>query len=165
LTEIGEYSVILCIFVRCLLSQSRTQLQSYLHEKSNCNLLAAQLLHEHARYAAVPHCAYYACLQQIKYILCVKFGKYCEDSELSGKSTHVVIWNEFLIQEKLWNKIYQTLTNEELVSIKKNFDLLKLNRIECDYNHHRRCTIHISEKSMDLAIQIRHFHEKLSIEF
>jgi hypothetical protein len=129
-------------------------LQSHLNDKSICNLKAAQLLHEHERYAAVPHCAYSACLQQIKYILCDKFQKYCDDDEIKGKNTHVVIWNEFSREINRWNEENQVFASEELVLVKLNFYLLKLYRIVCDYDHHKSCTHIISKESMDLAIQI-----------
>jgi uncharacterized protein (UPF0332 family) len=139
-------------------------LQSYLKEKSNCNLLAAQLLHEHQRYAAVPHCAYYACLQQIKYILCVKFNKYCDDNELSGKNTHVVIWNEFWKQINIWNEEYQILSRLETVLLEKYFINLKINRINSDYNHKSIGNLYLSEESLNFAVEFTYIIQKISYE-
>lgn len=161
LTETRECSTTFCIFVQCVSSQNKHPLQSYLNEKSNCNLLAAQLLHEHQRYAAVPHCAYYACLQQIKYVLCVKFNKYCDDNELSGKNTHVVIWNEFWRQTKLLNSELQLLTYAELVIIKNNFDNLKTGRVISDYSHENRVDFLLSKESINLAFEFFHIIEKI----
>jgi hypothetical protein len=136
-------------------------LQSFLNDKSNCNLKAAQLLHEHERYAAVPHCAYYACLQQIKYILCVKFQKYCNDNELRGRNTHVVIMDEFLLQIRFWNKEYQFLTKQEIVVLKTNFETLKSNRISSDYNHQDGSSLLISKQSLRLAFEFTNIIQKI----
>jgi hypothetical protein len=73
---------------------------SYLLAKSQANLVAAQLLHEKGIYAAVPHCAYYSCLQRMKYELCVQFKVLCDDDarEIKAKSSHVLIRDRFMEQ-------------------------------------------------------------------
>jgi hypothetical protein len=126
---------------------------SYLLDKSQTNLEAAQLLHQFNKYAAVPHCAYYSCLQRIKYELCVHYHIYCDDnsSELRGKSSHQALWNTFheqIAASDIWG------TND-IRDIKSCLDFLKSRRLRADYFHLGLCTEKDSMDSLIFAIQFR----------
>jgi hypothetical protein len=125
---------------------------SYLLDKSQTNLEAAHVLHQIHKYAAVPHCAYYSCLQRIKYELYIRYHYYCDDnsSEVKGKSSHNVIWEKFMQQIEA----SQLLTDVELLELRNQFGKLKLNRIISDYNHHDQSTPTLSDESLSLAHQL-----------
>jgi hypothetical protein len=107
---------------------------SYLLEKSQANLVAAQVLHEKGIYSTVPHCAYYSCLQRMKYELCVQFGVFCDDEgrELKGKSTHALIRDRFM--QACSDKI-DALSTTEQRTLYVSYTELKTYRNKLDYHH------------------------------
>jgi hypothetical protein len=136
-------------------------LERFLNDKSNCNLKAAELLHAHERYAAVPHCAYYACLQQMKHILCVKFQQFCNDNEPRGRNTHVVILDEFIKHTKKYNNQFQKASLQEIIEFEVYFFSLKTYRIHSDYYHSVGCESDNSMKSIELANKIINLIQKI----
>lgn len=46
----------------------------YLKNKSEINIYSAELLHKNNCYSSSTHCAYYSCVQLMKYIICNKIG-------------------------------------------------------------------------------------------
>ena len=46
----------------------------YLKNKSDINISSAELLYKNNLYSSSVHCAYYSCIQLMKYIICHKIG-------------------------------------------------------------------------------------------
>jgi uncharacterized protein (UPF0332 family) len=135
-----------------LVPRFQTILQSFLGQKSDINLKAAHLLHDNECYAAVPHCAYYACLQRMKYILCKEFNVYCEDDskDLRDKGSHQAIIKEFKLKIKTYNKV----NSHQVRILLDNFYKLKTYRENSDYNHTYDCTKEKSNNTIDLVNEL-----------
>ena len=69
-----------------------------LKDKSDLNLAAAELLYQESIYPAVVHCAYYSCVQLMKYICLNSIGKSEDDlRDLSiqlKQGSHEVLINQ-----------------------------------------------------------------------
>jgi uncharacterized protein (UPF0332 family) len=75
---------------------------SILKNKSEINLLAAEMLHGNSLYPSVIHCSYYSTFQLMKFIWLEKMGK--DENELrslsnksSDKGSHEVLINEIVM--------------------------------------------------------------------
>lgn len=103
-----------------------------LKNKSDINILAAELLHKQSYYPSVVHCAYYSCIQFMKHIWLTEMNKTEEDlRQLNQNSTDGS-------HEVLINEIKKNLTMQKLDSSSRVFykDILQLKRlrVNADYD-------------------------------
>ena len=104
-----------------------------LKNKSNENLVAANLLIQNGKYASSVHCAYYSCLQLIKHIINKYVGKSykMQDGEAfhHRKSSHGYLLNE--IVKNLNQKNGVNFAN----TVRRAFFELKDDRLKADYQN------------------------------
>lgn len=94
----------------------------HLKNKSEINITAAEFLHKQCLFPAVAHCAYYSCLQFMRYIWVNKMGKELHDIGSSSRTlkigSHDVLINEirdFLKQKSLNYRDF----NNNILELKK----------------------------------------------
>lgn len=104
---------------------------SYLRNKSEINIAAAEHLDSESIYSPVAHCAYYSCYQFMKHIWLNKMNKTDDDLTLLTRNTkegsHEVLINEII--KYLKNK------NHEIRSFKTEIVSLKKLRHKSDYEN------------------------------
>ncbi len=103
---------------------------SNLKNKSEINIESAQMLQDKCYYPSVIHCAYYSCVQYMKYIAINKLNKTNEQIEqervAEGKGTHQYLINLFTLE-------FQSETREKKNTFKEIKNLKKL-REKADYS-------------------------------
>lgn len=104
---------------------------NHLLEKSKENLISAKLLIDSGFYNSSLHCAYYSCLQLIKYVL-IEFHDYYEfdfdnDSTKNKGGTHKYIIGS------LTTAISINITAQKANRYKEDLNKVKLRREEIDY--------------------------------
>lgn len=100
----------------------------HLKNKSELNLGAAELLHKQSYYPSVVHCAYYSCVQLMKYIWLSSMGK--SEAELrilnnnSREGSHEVLINQIrdYIKSKSLNEREFNTTILQLKRLRVNAD-------------------------------------------
>lgn len=129
---------------------------SYLRQKSEFNITAAQFLIEKNLYAPSIHCSYYSCLQLLKVVVKEFIGINYDDQEseiLSGNSSsHRYVIDKVLDEIKIKNRF-------EYLDMRRNITDLKLFRERSDY-----CDIEIdiskSQNAFKRATEIRDYLTK-----
>lgn len=108
---------------------------SQLKAKSELNRAAADILQDKSYYPSVVHCAYYSCIQRIKYILLSKYNLTEADllqerTALSSTTSKPLGLHEYLI-----NKITKELLKNKKDWKSFNTDILQLKklRVNSDY--------------------------------
>ena len=117
--------------------------------KSLENTKAAQELVNKRLYSASVHCAYYSCLQHIKYILHNKLNfDYAKQDNNTGKDSHLVIIDEII------NKAPTSHQGKEIQNI---IQWLKAERKRADYS----VEIISDTESLDVIRKSETLHFKL----
>jgi len=102
----------------------------HLKNKSELNLGAAELLHQYSYYSSVVHCAYYSCIQLMKYTWLNSMGKSDNDlrnlNNSSSQGSHEVLINQIkiFIQSKSQNG---RVFNRDILQLKRL-------RVNADYD-------------------------------
>lgn len=101
----------------------------HLKSKSEINLSAAELLHEHSHYPSVIHCAYYSCIQLMKHAWLNTMGKTEEDlrglNSRTREGSHEVLINQM--------KIFIKSRSREDRDFNRTILELKRLRVDADY--------------------------------
>lgn len=125
-----------------------------LKEKSNFNMLSAELLAKETYHASSVHCAYYSCFQLLKYTIKEYFEEsYSEQDNQrasNGQGTHQFVINY------VYNEIVSIAGIHEGRQIKRKIDDLKQFRIESDY-HDIEVDSGKSDKAINKAKEIRDY--------
>jgi len=126
---------------------------SYLKAKSEFNKSAAELLYDNNLYAPCVHCAYYSCLQLIKFLIkdfmSIDYPDQKIESDSLKQNSH-----EYVIK-KLLSEIHK-LSRFDYLDLRRNIYDLKSFREISDYEN-QIVDIDISKKSIDKANDIRSY--------
>jgi uncharacterized protein (UPF0332 family) len=126
---------------------------SYLKAKSEFNKSAAELLYDNNLYAPSVHCAYYSCLQLIKFLvkdfMNVDYPDQKIESDYLKQNSH-----EYVIG-KLLNEVHG-LNRFDYIDLRRNIYDLKSFREISDYEN-QIVDIDLSKKSIDKANDIRSY--------
>lgn len=119
---------------------------SKLREKSEFNILAANILLKQSLFAPSIHCSYYSCFQLMKFTIKYFFGE-DYDTQVSNISNSLQGSHSYVIS--LMYKELTSLSNlEESRKFKRKIMDLKLLRAESDYDN-----IEIDFEKSDLAFK------------
>lgn len=126
---------------------------SYLKAKSEFNESAADLLFDNHLYAPSVHCAYYSCLQLLKFLikdfLNIDYPDQKKECDFLKQNSH-----EYVIK-KVLNEIH-TLSTFDYIDLRRNIYDLKSFREISDYEN-QIVDIDLSKKSIDKARDIRSY--------
>jgi hypothetical protein len=139
---------------------------SHLSTKSQISLLAANSLIIANLHNSSIHCAYYACLQMVKYYLLTKCG-YKEEKDLdndfkyyNSKRDYKVGTHIFYI-DLIYNKFKSMRLEDEATSFKKEIKVLQHAREDADYKPIPLATITESKDAVKKAEDILKLLKKL----
>lgn len=121
--------------------------------KSDENLTAAQELANRRLFTASVHCAYYSCLQHMKWILHHKLSKDYSTQEIEGGSES----HNYLLAAINSKASSQTLARD----INTVFKWLKSERIRADYT----TEVFTDLESLDVIKKSKTLHAKLNQQF
>lgn len=124
---------------------------SFLKQKSEFNIDAAEQLISTNLYAPSVHCSYYSCLQLFKHIVCKKIGVSYKEQEKELNSDENKKTSHNYIRDKVLERITERYKKRE---IKQNFQDLKTYRIASDYNN-ESVDIEKANKAQKVAQTIR----------
>jgi uncharacterized protein (UPF0332 family) len=120
---------------------------SILKQKSDINLMAAELLHNNSLYPSVVHCSYYSCFQLMKHLWLGKMGKTEEDLKTANNNTtegsHEVLINKIIAYLK-------NSTSADSRTFQSNIGQLKKLRKKADYES-VQIDVSVSKDSIDLS--------------
>jgi uncharacterized protein (UPF0332 family) len=126
---------------------------SYLKAKSEFNKSAAELLYDNNLYAPSVHCAYYSCLQLIKFLvkdfMNIDYPDQKIESDQLKQNSH-----EYVIR-KLLNEVHG-LSRFDYIDLRRNIYDLKSFREISDYEN-QIVDIDLSKKSINKANDIRSY--------
>lgn len=129
---------------------------SYLRQKSEFNITAAQFLIEKNLYAPSIHCSYYSCLQLLKVVVKEFIGINYDDQESeisSGKSnSHKYVIDKVLNEIRIKNRF-------EYIDMRRNITDLKTFREKSDY-YNIEIDISKSQNAFERATEIRNYLTK-----
>jgi hypothetical protein len=126
---------------------------SYLKAKSEFNKSAAELLYDNNLYAPSVHCAYYSCLQLIKFL--VKDFMNVDYPDQKIESDHLKQNSHEYVIRKLLNEVHG-LSRLDYIDLRRNIYDLKSFREISDYEN-QIVDIDLSKKSIDKANAIRNY--------
>lgn len=111
---------------------------SYLKNKSEINLYSAELLYKNNSYPSSVHCAYYSCVQLMKYIICHQIGidynkQNIEISQLRNQKVKRTGSHNYMI-DKIEDVIYSVDKREAALFVDSIEDLKEF-REESDYGN------------------------------
>lgn len=130
---------------------------SYLKQKSEQNIIAAEFLIEEGLHAPSIHCSYYSSFQLIKHTLAAFFGiSYAkQESELNvlkqGKASRGIGSHEYVINK--FGGELRGLSKDEYLSFTRNIKELKAFRKQSDYLN-KEVTYKQSERAYRLSEDI-----------
>ena len=105
---------------------------SELANKSNQNLIGAEMLFKNNLHAPSIHCAYYSCLQKMCDILIESYG-YSADSLYSESSRNGIGSHEFIINKTFRNLTDKNNNHSESQQFKRQIEDFKRKRVDSDY--------------------------------
>ena len=124
---------------------------SYLKEKSNFNIDAAELLQNKSLFAPSVHCSYYSCLQLMKVAINEFMGIPFEELENQTGSMNTDTHNYII---KMIGDSIRNYSKEEHSIFGRNIKVLKQFRINSDYKN-IQITTSESFKAIRIAKEIR----------
>ncbi len=138
------------VSLRCF-SNSNLQMvlcENYLNFKSDENRRAADFLNEKGLHAPSVHCAYYSCLQLLKYVITFSLKKteddISRDMNRSRSDSHIYF-------EKTVSNEIKDFSNRKIFVLK--FRELKILRIASDYSL-RKIQKQDSDEALKLSVEI-----------
>jgi hypothetical protein len=123
----------------------------HLRAKSDFNTSAADLLYDNHLYAPSVHCAYYSCLQLIKFLIKDFLNVDYPDQKI--ESDHLKQNSHEYVIRKLLNEVYG-FSRLDYIDLRRNIYDLKSFREMSDYEN-KMVDIKLSKKSIEKANDIR----------